>query len=90
MMHAYSIWPYFVCMGLLLAIAATPLFKAADVPPNPRGDRLSTLDGLRGFLALGVFFFHASSYHEYICKGALNLPRVSTIISAKLGSKRFS
>jgi len=27
-------------MGLLLAMAATPLFKAADVPPNPRGDRL--------------------------------------------------
>src|SRR5215831_10336705 len=61
-MDAYSIWPYFACMGLLLAIAATPLFKAADVPPNPRDDRLSTLDGLRGFLALCVFFQHATLY----------------------------
>lgn len=65
-MTTYSIWPYFACTVFLLAIAASPLLKAADAPPNPRGARISTLDGLRGFLALGVFFHHAAFYHEYL------------------------
>jgi len=54
-MSEYSVWPYFVEMGFLLLLAASPLFRMADAPPNPRGGRVCTLDGLRGFLALGVF-----------------------------------
>jgi peptidoglycan/LPS O-acetylase OafA/YrhL len=68
-MNVHSIWPYFACMVFVLVIASTPLFKAADVPPNPRGLRISTLDGLRGFLALGVFFYHGTLYHDYLSDG---------------------
>jgi peptidoglycan/LPS O-acetylase OafA/YrhL len=56
-------------MSALLALAATPLFKAADTPPSPSRNRVSTVDGLRGFLALGVFFYHAVVYHEYLIDG---------------------
>jgi peptidoglycan/LPS O-acetylase OafA/YrhL len=73
-MGPYSIWPYFAGMALLLSFASTPLFRAADVPPNPRGPRISTLDGLRGFLALGVFFHHAAIYHRYLSDGAWQPP----------------
>jgi peptidoglycan/LPS O-acetylase OafA/YrhL len=73
-MSEYSIWPYFVGMAFLLLIVASPLFKAADVPPNPHGPRISTLDGLRGFLALGVFFHHAAIYHEYLLDDRWQLP----------------
>jgi peptidoglycan/LPS O-acetylase OafA/YrhL len=73
-MSAYSIWPYFAIMAILMALVASPLFRAADVPPNPQGPRISTLDGLRGFLALGVFFHHAAIYHGYLSGGAWQLP----------------
>ena len=70
----YSIWPYFACTAFLLIICGSPLFKAADVPPNPGRARISTLDGLRGFLALGVFFHHAAIYHEYLLDQQWRLP----------------
>jgi len=73
-MNEYSIWPCVVGMTFLLLVAATPLFRAADVPPNPRGPRISTLDGLRGFLASGVFFCHAAVYHQYLLDGRWELP----------------
>ena len=73
-MGIYSIWPYFVCMGALLVFAAAPAFRAADTPPSPGRDRISTLDGLRGFLALGVFFHHAAINHEYMIDGRFYLP----------------
>jgi peptidoglycan/LPS O-acetylase OafA/YrhL len=62
----YSIWPFFLEIGLLLAIAATPLLRAADSPPIPTKRRVETLDGLRGFLALSVFFHHASVYQRFL------------------------
>jgi peptidoglycan/LPS O-acetylase OafA/YrhL len=62
----YSIWPFFVEIGLVLAIIATPLYRVADSSPIPSTSRVETLDGLRGFLALGVFFHHASVYQQYL------------------------
>jgi peptidoglycan/LPS O-acetylase OafA/YrhL len=62
----YSPWPPVLILLALLAFAATPLFSGADSPPNPTASRVSTLDGLRGFLALSVFFSHAAIYHTYI------------------------
>ncbi len=64
-----SIWPSCVEMALLLLLAATPLFRAADTPPSPQPQRIKTLDGLRGFLALGVFFHHATIYHQLLLSG---------------------
>ena len=69
-MTAYSIWPYFLCMAVLLWLASLPAFKAADTPPNPKGERVSTLDGLRGLLALAVFFHHSAIYHTFLMDGA--------------------
>jgi peptidoglycan/LPS O-acetylase OafA/YrhL len=73
-MQFYSIWPYFACMGLLLAVVSLPVFKVADTPPNPGGTRISAIDGLRGFLAFGVFFHHAAIYHVYLMRGEWVLP----------------
>jgi peptidoglycan/LPS O-acetylase OafA/YrhL len=64
--EVYSIWPCFAATAFLLLLAASPAFKVADVPPNPGGPRISTLDGLRGFLALGVVFHHGAVYHQYL------------------------
>jgi len=61
-------------MAFLLSLVASPLFRGAEVPPSPRGGRISTLDGLRGFLALGVFFHHAAVYHEYLSDGRWQVP----------------
>jgi peptidoglycan/LPS O-acetylase OafA/YrhL len=65
----FSIWPFFVEIGLLLAIAATPLLRGADVAPAPGGNRTGSLDGLRGFLALGVFFHHVAISQQYLRNG---------------------
>lgn len=73
-MEFYSIWPYFACMVLLLALVSAPFFAIADTLPNPRGNRISNLDGLRGFLAFGVFFHHAAIYHQYLQDGQWVLP----------------
>jgi peptidoglycan/LPS O-acetylase OafA/YrhL len=62
----YSIWPFFIELGVVLAIAATPLFRAADSPPIPASGRIENFDGLRGFLALSVFFHHTAVYHQYL------------------------
>jgi len=62
----YSTWPFFVCIALLLAIASTPLFKAADTPPGLSNKRIATMDGMRGFLALAVVFHHAAIYHRFL------------------------
>jgi peptidoglycan/LPS O-acetylase OafA/YrhL len=62
----YSTWPFFVEIGLILALASTPLFRAADAPPIPEGRRIQSLDGLRGFLALLVFYHHIAVYHQYL------------------------
>jgi peptidoglycan/LPS O-acetylase OafA/YrhL len=70
----YSIWPSVVILLLLLSIAATPLFSGADSPPVPSKERLSTLDGLRGFLALSVYFHHAAIYYGYMRDGRWRLP----------------
>gem|GEM_PF-3344380 len=40
-MEFYSIWPYFTCLVLLLALASAPFFAIADTPPNPCGIRLA-------------------------------------------------
>jgi peptidoglycan/LPS O-acetylase OafA/YrhL len=70
----YSVWPIILILIALLAVVATPLFKAADSPPIPARSRIGSLDGLRGFLALAVFFQHGALYHTYIRDGLWVLP----------------
>src|SRR5437588_408274 len=74
-MTVYSVWPYFACMVVLLAIVgAAPLFQAAGTPPSPGRNRVTALDGLRDFLALGVFFHHTAIYNRYLIDGEWALP----------------
>ena len=69
-----SPWPCAAVLLGLLAFAATPLMKAADSPPIPAGRRISTLDGLRGFLALFVFFHHTAIFRERALYGTIDPP----------------
>ena len=78
-MDYYSIWPVLVCLALLLAVATVLPFGSVDVPPGRR-QRISVLDGLRGFLALGVFFHHAAIYHRFILDGVWALPPSTVFI----------
>ncbi len=55
-------------MALLFALAATPVLRLAD-DPAAGAARVSTLDGLRGFLALAVVFHHAAIYRRFIADG---------------------
>jgi len=74
-MGFYSVWPIFACLIAFLALVSMPAFRAADVPSaTSTGDRLATVDGLRGFLALSVFFHHGAIYHQYIMDGSWNAP----------------
>ncbi len=50
--------------ALLLALAATPLFRLADGPPQGGAARVSSLDGLRGVLAFLVVFHHADLFRN--------------------------
>lgn len=70
----FSIWPFVAEIGILFVIAATSPFAAADSPPIPERSRLENLDGLRGFLALSVFFHHAAVYHQYLQTGRWGFP----------------
>jgi peptidoglycan/LPS O-acetylase OafA/YrhL len=60
-------------MAILLAVARAIPFGSLDIAPGAR-TRISTLDGLRGFLAFGVFFHHGAVYHRYILDGQWALP----------------
>jgi peptidoglycan/LPS O-acetylase OafA/YrhL len=70
----YSVWPYFAGMAAILSLASSPLLKMADAPSMKVPARVHTIDGLRGFLALGVVFHHAAFYHLYLQTGKWDLP----------------
>jgi peptidoglycan/LPS O-acetylase OafA/YrhL len=72
-MSVFSVWPYFVLMLVALGALALPVFRAADEPPQ-RDQRTSTLDGLRGFLALSVFVHHLMVTHGYLESGVWTFP----------------
>jgi peptidoglycan/LPS O-acetylase OafA/YrhL len=73
-MGFYVIWPYLVVTIIIVLFASTPLLQLADVPPTIIPARVDTIDGLRGFLALDVFFHHAAIYHQYSVTGRWALP----------------
>ncbi|WP_322042749.1 acyltransferase [Paraburkholderia sp. J67] len=49
----------------MLLFSTRPL-RCLDEPAAPGESRSGTIDGLRAFLALGVFFAHASGYYIYM------------------------
>lgn len=68
MVDIHTAWPYFAMLAACLALAALPGFAGADAAGRS-GRRTDTLDGLRGFLALGVFAVHAVVHYDYLLSG---------------------
>jgi peptidoglycan/LPS O-acetylase OafA/YrhL len=79
--HYTSIAPYFVLMALFVAEAwaiqhAVPFFRSGLKASTDR-NRFVELDGLRGLLALGVFFTHSLSHQLLFATGHWDLPHSS-------------
>lgn len=72
-MSLHATWAYFVLMTVVMGMASLPLFRGVDNAPGP-GLRYTSLDGLRGFLALGVFVFHLLVTHRFIETGVWEPP----------------
>lgn len=71
-MSVYDIWPAFACMALLLLLACLPVFGRAGFASN--GFRVNSIDGARGFLALGVALHHSVIYYQFIGTGLWAAP----------------
>ena len=69
MLADHSCLPYMIEIALLLGLVSTPLFRAADSALIPAKRAVANIEGLRGFLALGVFFHHAAIYHDGLLTG---------------------
>jgi peptidoglycan/LPS O-acetylase OafA/YrhL len=65
---------YFVLMAVVLGVARLPAFARLDEPAGVAG-RVSSIDGLRGFLALGVFVFHMVLMRRYLVEGIWESPQ---------------
>jgi peptidoglycan/LPS O-acetylase OafA/YrhL len=73
-MDFYSPFALALCLGGIGGIASTWLFRAADTPPSPQANRIVSMDGMRGFLALAVVFHHVAIYHRFLLDGVWGLP----------------
>ncbi len=72
-MTALAPWATLALMAAAMAFVSLPLFRALDEPPST-AVRVSTLDGLRGFLALAVFAYHLAMLPGFLATGAWSLP----------------
>ncbi|SDH72769.1 acyltransferase family protein [Paraburkholderia phenazinium] len=59
-------WYVIPVLAVLLWLFSSRHFTFLDEPAAKTDARSHTIDGLRGFLALGVFFAHATAYHAYL------------------------
>ena len=69
LLSMYSILWFPSCLAIVFALASTPVFRLADTAPTYTKERNGTIDGLRGILALGVFFHHVAVYAKYLQTG---------------------
>ena len=74
MIETYAAWPFFCCLAVVFVIASTPLFRVADSLPAKQKNRIASMDGMRGILALAVVFHHAAIYHRFIQDGVWTAP----------------
>lgn len=88
-MDFYGIWPFFFCMGVLILIASLPIFVIADEAPSGSKQRCNSLDGLRGFLVLFVFFQHAAIYHVFLLSGIWQDPPRFYYLLGQIGVSLF-
>lgn len=73
-----SIWPYFLTSAAFLVIASllssTQKFYRDLLDVDLTSNRFKSIDGLRGFLALAVYFHHAIISYFYYKTGQWELP----------------
>lgn len=82
-MDIYSPFGFFFTVCLVLAVLGLPLFSAADQKWHVTSSRTETLDGLRGYLALGVFIHHAVIYYKSLKFGVWDNP--PSVLYTQLG-----
>jgi hypothetical protein len=58
--NIFSGWDFPAMLAVCLLLVTPRLFRFLDTPPTGTNHKLETLDGLRGFLALGVVAHHAT------------------------------
>lgn len=74
-MNFYSIWPYLALLACILLIVRWDRpFQALDDAVPDRERRFAAIDGLRGFLAFGVFGHHAVLIPSYLETGDWRTP----------------
>lgn len=74
--------PVIVVMGVAV-MAARLLVRRFGAPPE--SGRLVSLDGLRGYLALGVFFHHATMWRAYVGPEHSWFPKVPVPLYVHIG-----
>ncbi|MFY4709984.1 acyltransferase family protein [Burkholderia glumae] len=74
-MSLYNLGPYFALLVSLCLLYSLPAFKFLDAEASMPG-RVSTIDGLRGFLALSVFVYHGIINYSYVAIGPWVAPDV--------------
>lgn len=73
-MNVYSPLGYFFILASLLILIRLPIFSATDTKWHASTSRTVTIDGLRGYLAVGVFIHHAVIYYRYLQEGIWDNP----------------
>ena len=86
--NIYSPIPYFAIIIFIILFARTPLFSATDTVWHEKNLRTSTIDGLRGFLAISVFFHHAAITYHYLLTNSWELP--PSVFYTQLGQASVS
>ncbi len=71
-MDATSLWP--VAAVVPLALATATLLPRASLERASTTPRYTSLDGLRGYLALAVFLSHSSIWYFYLRSGTWQVP----------------
>jgi peptidoglycan/LPS O-acetylase OafA/YrhL len=75
-MQIEIVWPYFVLVTAVLALIGLPVFRFVDAAPQVV-TRHASIDGLRGFLAFGVFVFHLIITHRYLLSAEWRPPELA-------------
>ncbi|PUE61273.1 hypothetical protein B9Z36_05185 [Limnohabitans sp. Rim8] len=83
-MNIYTPVGYFFVLAALLLLIKLPIFAPTDKKWHISTSRTSTIDGLRGYLAVGVFIHHAVIYYRYLTEGVWDNPPSS--LYTQLGS----
>ncbi len=77
MIQPSSIWPYFLLSTVFVLFAGGIYLLASQISRQgmlSEGGRYESIDGLRGFLALGVFFHHALINFSFQSTGVWKAP----------------